>query len=176
MNLKTFEISLLLLSIILKDISSKRTCNTNILRSFGYHSRIVPDRNNPLCSNVSFNCCTMHDQMKIHKQWVNYYKADLTKHYLNEKNLFKKYINMFVKIKDQINLFGILRVFKKTKYGKNVNLLKHLKKLAKVWHKKPQKTYRLITRTVENYQKRYVSTISSFRKSFFCSLCDWKNH
>lgn len=63
-----------------------------------------------------------------------------------------------------------------TKFGKNGQVIGHLKKLAKVWHKKPIKTLKLIKRTIEQYQPRFVKTVKSFRKSFFCSVCNWKNH
>lgn len=45
----------------------RKMCTMDILRSFGYHSLIAPNRSNKLCPKLRFNCCTNHDQMQMHK-------------------------------------------------------------------------------------------------------------
>lgn len=42
-------------------------CTLEILRTFGYHSLVTPNQVNKLCPNLNLNCCTMNDQMKMHK-------------------------------------------------------------------------------------------------------------
>lgn len=57
-NLKFF---CLLFIFLFKNINSRRSCKTDILRSFTLHGRITPDKTNVLCPNVEWNCCTTHD-------------------------------------------------------------------------------------------------------------------
>lgn len=60
--------SLWILSLLYLEINCyKKMCTLDILRSFGYHSLITPNRSNLLCPKLSFNCCTNHDQMRMHK-------------------------------------------------------------------------------------------------------------
>ena len=46
-----------------------RVCLTEVIRSLGFHGRLTPNNTNSLCPKVLFNCCTKHDQMKMHKLW-----------------------------------------------------------------------------------------------------------
>lgn len=51
-----------------------RACKTELLRSFGYHSNIRATRGSGLCPNIKFNCCTKHDEMRMHKMWNTFTK------------------------------------------------------------------------------------------------------
>lgn len=55
------KIVILLFLIFDKTITYNRSCKTRILHTFGYHSRIAPNRVNSVCPNVSYNCCTNID-------------------------------------------------------------------------------------------------------------------
>lgn len=60
--------TLILILILSKNLmAAKKLCTLDILRSFGYHSLITPNRSNKLCPSIKLNCCTKHDQMKMHK-------------------------------------------------------------------------------------------------------------
>lgn len=65
MNILKFFISYALLVIGLKSFS--RVCKTPLLRSIGFHSRLIPNKHNSLCPRVAVNCCSNHDQIRIHK-------------------------------------------------------------------------------------------------------------
>lgn len=72
---------LLIVNIFSPSILARKSCRTDLIRSFGLHGRLVPDRSNILCPSVELNCCSTHDQMKIHKRWQGHIKADLETHY-----------------------------------------------------------------------------------------------
>lgn len=88
-----------------------KSCNTELLRSFRLHGKLVPDRMNVLCPNIQWNCCSKHDQLKIHKTMNESLKGDFTNHYKEEEIMFKKYVSGFVLSKGSINLKEIISQF-----------------------------------------------------------------
>lgn len=107
-----------------------RTCKTQILRSFTFSSRITPNLHNSLCPRVSLNCCTNHDQMKMHKMWTEVSKPNLTKYYEKFYETFKK-LKQVISLKEEIDLIAFNYDFKKfSKYKPSKKLFEHLKKLA----------------------------------------------
>lgn len=169
---------LLFLSMILNLIESKkRTCKSEIIRSFGHHGRITPNRGNALCPKIIFNCCTMHDQMSIHKQW-----HEIIEYTFSNKNrialeAFKK-INIFIASKSQLDLFLI-----NSKYLKMVNIKppkeieKHLDKLAKIFSKYPVKYYRPIMRVLTKTKiPKFYKFVKQQRMGTMCGICNYQNN
>ena len=95
MKLKSVLNFLILTLFVKYNLAHKRSCKNDIIRSFGLHGRIVPNWLNSLCGNVKWNCCTKHDQMKIHKKWKFHYKLDLFRHYAREYFWYEKLKSKF---------------------------------------------------------------------------------
>lgn len=55
--MKIVKILLILMSF--SSTLSKRSCKTDLLRSFKLHGRLVPDKSNILCPSIDWNCCTV---------------------------------------------------------------------------------------------------------------------
>ena len=87
MKLKFIEIFKILYFLIWLVSGQKKTCNTSILTSLGFTSRITPNRVNAVCPQIAENCCTNIDQMKIHKTW-KLVTSKIEK--MREKSLIKK--------------------------------------------------------------------------------------
>ena len=66
--------------------------------------RITPNRGNALCPKIIFNCCTMHDQMSIHKQWNEIIGFTMANKNRIALEAFKK-LNIFIATKSQLDLF-----------------------------------------------------------------------
>ena len=78
-NLKIF---LAIISLVFLRVKMRRSCKTDILRSFGLHGLLTPNKKNVLCPSLDWNCCSIHDQMKIHKKWSTHLKAQFQFHYI----------------------------------------------------------------------------------------------
>jgi len=70
-------ISFLLALALFSLVSSKRTCKKSILYSFGLTGRVRPNMINPLCPDITFNCCTKQDIMKIYKNYKSNVKNQM---------------------------------------------------------------------------------------------------
>lgn len=79
---------LIIVALLITRAKTGRSCKTELLRSFHLHSRITPNRINVLCPNIEYNCCTNHDQMRIHKKWAMRDKRTLDMHYIKIEKLF----------------------------------------------------------------------------------------
>ena len=87
-------ITLVLLMMASQRLSAMRKmCTVELLRTFGYHSLIVPNKVNKLCPNIKLNCCTQHDQMRMHKL------ANSRIYQMRESLVYRKFSTGFLKIK-----------------------------------------------------------------------------
>ena len=172
------KLLLLFLTLVLNLIESKkRTCKSGILRSFGYHGRITPNRGNALCPKIIFNCCTMHDQMSMHKQW-----NDIIGYVFSNKNrisleAFNK-INIFIAQKSQLDLFMFnSKYLKLVKIKPPKQIEKHLNDLAKIFSKYPTKYYKPIMHILQkNKIPKYFKWVKQQRAGTLCGLCNYQNN
>ena len=162
--------------LIQNSIQLGRQCKTEILRSFGLHSRIVPNRNNPLCPTVGLNCCTKHDQLKLHKAWSEHTKVNLDNYYTNSLETFKNYIEKVIYRKEDFVMKELIEKFKKQIPTPSDELITHLKKIQKIWDKKNRKYYVDIGRPLLIGYKNVYKHTKKLRQSFLCGLCNWHNH
>lgn len=121
---------LLLFAIVLRDsLSFRKMCRLDILRSFGFHSLIAPNRTNKLCPAIRFNCCTYHDQMRMHKT-SNSLKAQI-----KSFQRLKKYkkglqkLSRFFGESEMVDLFTLVFYMKKQTLYPEI-LWDHVKKLT----------------------------------------------
>ena len=175
MALKSF-FNLLIILLCFHKIFNKRTCKTEILRSFELHSRITPNYNNSLCGNIEKNCCTKHDQMKMHKVWNDDVVHSLQGYYSDSVTKFENYVGGFVNRKDDLLLKEIITAFKKSKPEPTKQVIEHLEKIEKEINSKPQKYYIDISRPIPDELKKQYKQTTHIRKSLYCSLCNWDNH
>lgn len=175
MKLKSFFILLLIL-LSFQKINNKRICKTQILRSFELHSRITPNYNNSLCGNIEKNCCTKHDQMKMHKTWNEEVVHSLENYYSDSIKKFEDFVSGFVQRKDDLLLKEIIIDFKKSKPEPTKEVISHLEKIEKQFNTQDQKYYIDAARPVSGMLKAQYKQTIHIRKSLYCSLCNWSNH
>ena len=104
-------LKVLLILCSLTTYESRKTCKTDVLRSFGLHSRISPNRGNVLCPKIDFNCCTVHDQMLIHKKWTTHIKYELSNHFAKQIEETQKFMVTFLQTKSMLDLKRIVTAF-----------------------------------------------------------------
>lgn len=165
-----------LIFFLIKTLKSHRQCKTEIARSFGLHSRIVPNRNNPLCPSLGLNCCTKHDQLKLHKSWTEHTKDTLENHYQNSLEAFKNFIEKIIYRKDEIEMKALIEKFKKQIPKPSDELIDHLKKIQKLFEKNNAKYYVNIGRPLLINYKHVYKKAKKLRQAFLCGLCNWHNH
>jgi hypothetical protein len=156
---------------------SKRTCKQEILRSMGFHGRITPIRGNGLCPKLTFNCCTMHDQMMMHKQWNNVIKHTVEVKNKNAVDTFKK-LQTFFNLKGSMNLFLTNKQYlKMVKIKPPIEIEHHLDHLAKALSKFPSKHYNKLFQTITvGGLPKYYKWVKQARAGTLCGLCSYDNN
>lgn len=179
MNLKPkspFMILLVLLALSSQVSSNLRTCKTQLLRSFSLHSRITPNRLNSVCPEISLNCCTTHDQMRMHKMWKTHANPHISAHHTRFRENFKK-LRAFLVFKDRLKVDNMFHIW--TKFAKpqpSPEMVRHLDDLIQEFHKidGPLLKKELIPFIQDLY--RLQREVKKLRRGFLCALCEWNNH
>lgn len=155
----------------------EKNCKTQIIKSFGLQSETTPNTSNVLCPAIKFNCCTKHDQMKIHKLYAEHSKNTLQVYYESVNHKFAEFLTKFVQRKDDINLEKIIEYLKtKTKDKPSDSLLSHLTTLKHKYNKKKSGALLEIGNPMKKSLKNHYKQVKSLRKTFLCNICNWKNH
>lgn len=176
MNLKSF-VNLFSVLLLLGSLSAHmRTCKTNILRSFGLHSRITPNRLNSVCPHASLNCCTEHDQMKLHKLWANHGFTHISStHALNTSSFTK--MRSVVAFKDKIDFKKIMELFKQKAVPKpSEHYLNHMQRVMIEIGKRNEAFLKNLMTNIPKRLQTMQNEMRHLRKAFLCSMCDWHNH
>lgn len=176
MNLNLFVFLFSVFCLLRPASSHMRTCKTNILRSFGLHSRITPNRLNSICPHASLNCCTEHDQMKMHKLWANHGFTHITSTHTLNQAAFTKLRNV-ISYKDKINYKKIYDLFKDNASPKPSEFyLNHLQKVMVEIGKRNEAYLKNLMTTLPKRLQALQNEMRHLRKAFLCSMCDWHNH
>lgn len=155
-------------------LANQRICKTQVLRSFGLQSRITPSATNALCPQISYNCCTKRDQMKIHKTWVQVNRQYIQTVYRTSQDSFEK-LGSILLAKDDFVLKGIVDAFR-TAMTPPDPFLNHLGDLVSEYNKRDAKFYSgLMTQNRPKFAAMNTE-LRRFRQSLFCTLCDWRTH
>lgn len=101
--MKILKILILSALLVMGFKSFSRVCKTSLLRSIGFHSRLTPNKHNSLCPRVAVNCCSNHDQIRIHKQWKTVTEVRIKDHQEKSMNAMNQLAELF-NIKDKIDL------------------------------------------------------------------------
>jgi len=153
-----------------------RTCKTTILRSIGLHSRITPNRLNSICPHASLNCCTEHDQMKLHKLWTNHGFTHISSTHQTNMSSFIK-MRSVVSYKDKIDYKQIFDTFKEQAKPKpSEHYLNHMQKVMIEIGKRNEAYLKNLMNTLPKNLQRMQNSMRHLRKAFLCSMCDWHNH
>lgn len=176
MNLKPF-LYLFLTLLLLSPISAHmRTCKTNILRGLGLHSRITPNRLNSVCPHASLNCCTEHDQMKLHKIWSNHGFTHISSTHSTNNSSFIK-LRSVIGLKDKIDYKKIFDTFKeRAKPKPSEHYLNHMQKVMIEIAKRNEAYLKNLMNTLPKRLEQLQHSMKHLRKAFLCSMCDWHNH
>lgn len=155
-------------------LGSQRVCKTQVLRAFGLHSRITAKQGNSLCPKISYNCCTRHDQMKIHKNWNQNDKNNLEGVYDTNLQSFKQ-LGTVLKDKGQFAMKDIIRKFET--YAKPPEtFMNHLINVVGEYDKRSPAWYTDKMKTTETKLLTLNKEMIKYRQGFLCNLCNWRNH
>lgn len=154
--------------------ANQRICKTQVLRSFGLQSRITPTSNNALCPQISYNCCTRRDQMKIHKTWNQVNREYVQSTYRTSRDSFEK-LGAILLSKDDFVLKGFVEKFQ-TAMRPGDAFINHLSDLVAEYNKRDSKFYSELMTSLRPKLTTLHGELRSFRQSLFCTLCDWKSH
>ena len=169
---RTLILSLVLLLELV--LASQRVCKTQVLRSFGLHSRVTARQGNSLCPKISYNCCTRHDQMKIHKNWNQHDKNYLFAAYESAHKGFMSLSTVLMN-KGQYVMKEILAKFEK--YAKPPEkFMTHLMNLTGEYDKRTPVQYNTMMKGLDKKLKAMFKEIQKYRQGFLCNLCNWRNH
>lgn len=154
--------------------ANQRICKTQVLRSFGLQSRITPTSTNALCPQVSYNCCTRRDQMKIHKTWNQVNREYVQSSYRTSRDSFEK-LGAILLSKDDFVLKGFVEKFQ-TAMRPDDAFINHLSDLVSEYNKRDSKFYSELMTSLRPKLTSLHGELRSFRQSLFCTLCDYKSH
>lgn len=170
------KLALALLPILLfhASHSTQRICKTQVIRSFGLQSRVAPNNVNALCPQISFNCCTRRDQMKIHKMWKETYKQTMQSTSRNNLSMFER-LGTFLQGKDQFVLQDILTSFAQT-VNPPETFLRHLTNIVGEYNRRNSKFYTGLMTNLKVKLNSMRTDVVRYRQSIFCTICDWNAH
>lgn len=169
---KTLIISFVLLLQLVS--ATQRVCKTQVLRSFGLHSRVTAKRGNSLCPKISYNCCTSHDQMKIHKNWNQHDKNYLFTNYDAAHKAFMG-LNTVLMNKGQYVFKDIIKRFEA--YAKPPEAFtNHLINVMGEYDKRSPVQYNALMKGLDKKIQALNKEVLKYRKGFLCNLCNWRNH
>ena len=154
--------------------SNQRICKTQVLRSFGLQSRITPSTTNALCKEVTYNCCTKRDQMKIHKTWNQVNKEYFQATYRGSRDSFEKMSSILLSKEDFV-VKKIVEKFKESMKPPEA-FLEHLDDLVGEYNKRDAKFYSDLMTQIRPKMSALHTELKSYRQSLFCTLCDWRSH
>lgn len=154
--------------------ANQRICKTQVLRSFGLQSRITPSATNALCPQISYNCCTKRDQMKIHKTWTQVNREYIQSNYRTSRDSFEK-LGSILLAKDDFVLKNYVERFQSSMKPPDA-FLNHLGDLVSEYNKRDAKFYSEMMNQLRPKMAALHTDLRQFRQSLFCTLCDWKSH
>ena len=179
MNLKGKKLLIFLicsLSLIHSVRSGTRMCKTTILRSFGFHSKITPNRVNSACPKVFLNCCTTHDQMRMHKLWNEHGLPHIDAVHNTTIDGFMKLRAIFA-YKERIKVTQIVEEFGVYFKGKaNQRVLDHLDLVVQRFKLIDGQELLLAYKSFPKELAKFYAQVKHLRKGFLCAQCEWNNH
>lgn len=156
--------------------NTQRTCKTQVVQSFTLTSRIVPNRMNSVCPQVSLNCCTSHDQMRIHKIWTMHAGPNIERTHNRALDEFKR-LRPFFMYKDRIKTNDLVKMYQKyTKKKAHPKFMIHLYDLASKLGEIKGNELTDGFDSMLNQMKKFHAHIMHLRKSLLCAICNWHNH
>lgn len=176
MNLNLFVYLFSVLYLLNPTSAHMRTCKTSILRSLGLHSRITPNRLNSICPHASLNCCTEHDQMKLHKLWSSHGFTHISStHAINQSSFLK--LRNVISYKDKIDYKKIFQLFKDKAVPKpSEHYLAHIQDIMTKMSQKNEAVLKNLMIALPKKLQTMQNEMRHLRKAFLCSMCDWHNH
>lgn len=172
--MKYSQLLLLLCFLCISMEASQRICKTQVLRSFGLQSRITPSSTNSLCPEISYNCCTKRDQMKIHKTWNQVNREFVQSTYRTSRDSFDR-IGSILLAKDDFQLRGIVDKFK-TAFKPHDNFINHLVLLVGEYNKRDAKFFSTLMKQIRPKITTLHNELAQYRQSLFCTLCNYSTH
>jgi hypothetical protein len=175
--MKIFLLIFWIISSIISKSKYNRQCKTEILRSFGFTSRVTPDKLNSLCPRITMNCCTYHDQLTMHKIWSTEQKSALKERYETMIDHFAL-VNQIISIKDDIALIQYTKNFEKTAQPEPTKfLINHLEKIAADFNNDGMTFYMSVFKGLKDKGlPGLYKEVQKLRESVLCMVCDWHNH
>lgn len=171
---------IIFITLLVNVINSKKdkNCKTQIIKSFGLQSDPNPKVANILCPAIKFNCCSKHDQMKIHKLYNEHSKNTLDSYYESVNHKFTEFVTKFLTRKDDIKLNLIIDYIKtkKDKDKPSDSLIAHLIALKNKYQKHKSGVLLESANPMKKALKSHYKKVKQLRKTFLCNICNWQNH
>lgn len=172
--MKLLKLLLILGFLALTSYASQRICKTQVLRSFGLQSRITPTNTNALCPEITYNCCTKRDQMKIHKTWNLVNREYIQSSYRTARDSVEK-LGVILLSKDDFILKNFVERFQNVMRPPTA-FVNHLTDLVGEYNKRDSKYYSDLMTNLRPKMAVLQADLRNFRQSLFCTLCDWRSH
>lgn len=171
--MKSAIISSLLVLMLAGFAVGARRCQPALLRSFGYKSLIRPNQFNPLCPNVSYNCCSNNDIMKIHKMWNSVGRNSIRGAHSRGVQSLIDLTKALVDV-DSIPFQKLTEAFKKLVNPPN-SFMNHLTLVTNSILQKSNGVYigeakKLID---SKTQAKLYEEVLKLRQGSLCAMCDW---
>ena len=120
------------------------------------------------------NCCSLRDQMLVHKRWRAYDLNGLQFHYRSALDQLRKLKNVFTQV-DLYDLAAVGRQFV-ARFSPPQAFVNHLEEVVTVYGERKSRYYiELLDDTTARIEKANVA-LTRYRQGLFCSLCDARNH
>ena len=153
-----------------------RSCKTQLIRSFTLHSRITPNRINSVCPHIMFNCCTQHDQMKIHKIWSTHGKHVVKARHKYAMDTFLR-LRFIISLKKKINLGAMVQAYEVLAKPKaSQRTIRHLQRIAEQAKKINDEKLEQAMGSMKMGLRKFYYQVQKFRQGVLCGLCNWHNH
>lgn len=152
-----------------------RICRVNILRSFGYKSRITAVPFNPLCPRINYNCCSQKDIMRMHKIWNNHAEGAILGNHQKSLQAFAK-MSKIIQSSPLVPFMDIVQSFRNFVQPPN-RFLDHLTRVTSelVNNSKRFNDAHIALQAGDGLPKLYEG-VQNLRKAALCSTCSWGNN
>ena len=102
LNSRHIAISFVLMAMIFRKISGIEECKVNLLKYFGLTPLKYPVNNSMvICGNITENCCSMSDEIRIYRLWKRFSMLQITKHI---DQLMRNYMTLFAYHDELLNI------------------------------------------------------------------------
>lgn len=148
-------------------------CKQDILASYMLRGSTDPDTKNVLCKNITTNCCSKFDQMKLHKYFDTVFSKDVAKRLGDAEKAFGRISTVFKK--SDFDYTKPLNYFLSMGTPKD-KVKEKLTALAANLNATKTEDLQKLHGSVKDIYKPMNDIVISVRNGFMCAICDAEAH